>query len=72
MKKIITLLFMGMLVMAFTLPSYSQKKDKKGAQELLPKVYKSIDKAQKRGVIKKNTAARKKSRASALVKSLAK
>ncbi len=34
----------------------------KEAEALLPKVYKSIDKATKRGVIKKNTAARKKSR----------
>lgn len=32
------------------------------AEALLPKVYKAIDKAAKRGVIKKNTAARKKSR----------
>jgi small subunit ribosomal protein S20 len=35
-------------------------KDK--AKELLSKVYKTIDKAAKRGVIKKQTAARKKSR----------
>ncbi len=34
----------------------------KEAQALLPKVYKAIDKATKRGVIKKNTASRKKSR----------
>lgn len=32
------------------------------AQELLPKIYKALDKAAKKGVIKKNTAARKKSR----------
>jgi len=32
------------------------------AEKKLPGVYKSIDKAAKRGVIKKNTAARKKSR----------
>lgn len=32
------------------------------AKELLPKAYKAIDKAAKRGVIKGNTAARKKSR----------
>ena len=32
------------------------------ALEMLPQVYKAIDKAAKRGVIKKNTAARKKSR----------
>lgn len=39
------------------------------AEEKLPEVYKAIDKAAKRGVIKKNTAARKKSR---IVKSIQK
>jgi small subunit ribosomal protein S20 len=34
----------------------------KEAKELLPQVYKILDKAAKVGVIKKNTAARKKSR----------
>jgi len=34
----------------------------------LSKVYKDIDKAAKKGVIKKNTASRKKSRISALIK----
>lgn len=38
------------------------------AKELLPSIYKAIDKAAKRGVIKKNTAARKKSRFSTLLK----
>ncbi len=38
------------------------KKDKKGANEALPKVYKSLDKAAKTNLIKKNTAARLKSR----------
>lgn len=38
------------------------------AKELLPNAYKAIDKAAKRGVIKENTAARKKSRLSASVK----
>jgi small subunit ribosomal protein S20 len=38
------------------------------AKELLPKAYKAIDKAAKRGVIKDNTAARKKSRLTAKVK----
>jgi small subunit ribosomal protein S20 len=38
------------------------------AKELLPKAYKAIDKAAKRGVIKQNTAARKKSRLSARIK----
>ncbi len=35
---------------------------KKEAVKLLPQVYKIIDKAAKRGIIKKNTASRKKSR----------
>lgn len=39
----------------------SEKKTK-DAEKLLPNVYKEIDKAAKRGVIKKNTASRKKSR----------
>ncbi len=38
------------------------KKDKKGANEALPKVYKSLDKAAKTNLIKKNNAARLKSR----------
>lgn len=38
------------------------KKDVVGAEKLLSSAYKAIDKAMKRGVIKKNTAARKKSR----------
>jgi len=37
-------------------------KDVAGAEKLLPAAYKAIDKAMKRDVIKKNTAARKKSR----------
>lgn len=36
--------------------------DAKGAEALMPEVFKAIDKAAKRGVIKANTAARKKSR----------
>ncbi|MCK9352375.1 MAG: 30S ribosomal protein S20 [Candidatus Paceibacterota bacterium] len=44
-------------------------KDKKAAEALLPKMYQAIDKAAKRGIIKKNTAARKKSR---LVKTIQK
>ena len=35
--------------------------DTKAAQEALPTAFKAIDKAAKRGVLKKNTAARKKS-----------
>jgi small subunit ribosomal protein S20 len=38
------------------------------AEKLLPKVYKTIDKAAKRGLIKKNTAARKKSRIVKMIK----
>ena len=42
--------------------------DTKKAKELLPTAYKAIDKAAKVGVIKENTAARKKSRLSAAIK----
>lgn len=42
--------------------------DAAAAKELLPTAYKAIDKAAKRGVIKENTAARKKSRLTARVK----
>ncbi|QSH39152.1 30S ribosomal protein S20 [Candidatus Kaiserbacteria bacterium] len=38
------------------------KKEKKTAEELLPKAYKAIDKAAKRGIIKKNNASRKKAK----------
>lgn len=47
-------------------------KDAKAAKAELSKAYQAIDKALKRGVIKKNTAARKKSRLSAAVKKAAK
>ena len=40
----------------------------KEAEELLPQAYKAIDKAAKRGIIKENTAARKKSRLVAAIK----
>ena len=40
------------------------QKDKEGASSMMSDVYKAIDKAAKRGVIKKNTASRKKSRIS--------
>lgn len=43
-------------------------KDAKGASEKLSKAYKAIDKALKRGVIKKNNASRKKSRLSRIAK----
>ncbi len=42
--------------------------DAAAAKAMLPKAYKAIDKAAKRGVIKPNTAARKKSRLSAAIK----
>lgn len=42
--------------------------DTKKAESLLPEAYKAIDKAAKRGVIKENTAARKKSRLVAAIK----
>lgn len=42
--------------------------DTKKASEMLPTAYKAIDKAMKRGVIKKNTASRKKSRLTATIK----
>ena len=38
------------------------------AKNLLPKIYKALDKAAKIGVIKKNTAARKKSRIAKLIR----
>jgi len=45
------------------------KTDKKEAGKVLSSAFQTIDKAAKRGVIKKNNAARKKSRLSRLVKS---
>jgi small subunit ribosomal protein S20 len=44
-----------------------ESKDIKGAEKLVPALYKSIDKAVKSGVLKKNTAARKKSRLVGLI-----
>ncbi len=41
--------------------------NKEEAQKMLSTAYQAIDKAAKRGVIKKNTAARKKSRISASI-----
>ncbi len=43
-------------------------KDIAGAEKLLPAAYKAIDKACKTGVIKSNTADRKKSRLAAAIK----
>ncbi|MBI4919789.1 30S ribosomal protein S20 [Candidatus Azambacteria bacterium] len=45
-----------------TLKKLVVKKDKAGAAKALPKVYKSLDKAVKTNLIKKNTASRLKSR----------
>ena len=42
--------------------------DVEKAKGLIPTAYKAIDKAAKRGIIKPNTASRKKSRISAMVK----
>lgn len=44
------------------------KTDKKEAEKMLPLAYATIDKAAKKGVIKKNNASRKKSRLTRLVK----
>ena len=44
------------------------KLDKKEAQKILSPAYSLIDKAAKRGIIKKNNASRKKARLSKLVK----
>lgn len=44
------------------------KKDVKGAMAIMPKVQKALDKAVKTGLLKANTAGRKKSRLSALLK----
>jgi len=44
------------------------EKKVKDARETLSEAYKAIDKAAKRGIIKKNTAARKKSRLVAFIK----
>ena len=43
------------------------EKKKEEAKKLLPQVYKLLDKAAKTGLIKKNTAARKKSRITKLI-----
>lgn len=43
-------------------------KDPAGAEKLLPEAFSAIDKAAKRGIIKKNTANRKKARLAAAIK----
>jgi small subunit ribosomal protein S20 len=45
-----------------------KEKKKDEAKKLLPSAYSAIDKAAKRGVFKKNTASRKKSRLSKITK----
>ena len=46
------------------------KKEIEKAKSLLPQIYKSLDKAAKTGLIKKNTASRKKSRITKSIKKL--
>ncbi|MBI2045969.1 MAG: 30S ribosomal protein S20 [Parcubacteria group bacterium] len=53
------------------LEQFFVSKNKKEAEALLPQAYQAIDKAAKRGVIKKNTAARKKSRLARRISKLA-
>lgn len=53
------------------LDQFFVSKNKKEAQASLPQAYRAIDKAAKRGVIKKNTAARKKSRLAHRISKLA-
>ena len=45
-------------------------KKKAEAEKMIPSLYKALDKAAKRGVIKPNTASRKKSRLMAAIKGL--
>ena len=47
-----------------------EKKDKKAAEKDLSLAYKALDKAAKTGLIKKNTASRKKSRLAAAIKKI--
>ncbi|MEK7101706.1 MAG: 30S ribosomal protein S20 [Patescibacteria group bacterium] len=51
-----------------TLMKALNAKDVAGAEKLLPMAYKAIDKAKKRGIIKANTANRKKARLAAAIK----
>ena len=53
---------------AITKLNKTAKTDKKSASDLLNITYKAIDKAAKSGIIKKNNAARKKSRLAKLLK----
>jgi small subunit ribosomal protein S20 len=45
-------------------------KETDNVEKMVPQIYKAIDKAAKRGVIKKNTAARKKSRLMKKIKTI--
>lgn len=54
-----------------TIKTFIAGKDAKSANEALPAAYKAIDKATKRGVIKANTASRKKSRLNKMIKEIA-
>ena len=51
-----------------TVKKLTASKSKKEAQEALSAAYKAIDKAAKKGVIKKNAASRKKSRLAAAIR----
>ena len=52
--------------------SLVQEKKIEQAKKLLPQIYKALDKTAKTGLIKKNTASRKKSRLSKLINSVKK
>ncbi len=67
-KKIINDVYRKKVKEAAKVVMKAAKKSKEEAKKLLSSAYKAIDKAAKRGVLKKNTAARKKSRLSKLVK----
>ena len=56
-------------IMKETIKSYKSTVDQDSSQaaEMLPHVYKTIDKAAKQGVIKDNTAARKKSHVAKMI-----
>lgn len=53
-----------------SLKQFISTKDKKNALEILPKVYKAIDKAVKTNLLQQNTAARMKSRLTKIVNKL--
>lgn len=67
-KKIINDVYRKKVKEAVKVVMKAAKKSKEEAKKLLSGAYKAIDKAAKRGVLKKNTASRKKSRLSKLVK----